>query len=122
MHHNTKSKGSSAQRCAKGLIPVRPRAPELPRISKRKFQEHGPADRSGKLAQERNPPSAERRAAQLAPFRLDLAKRAALGINPKYLNSCTAKRYGNPKAWMERERLWDIAAQAGARARKTEAA
>ncbi len=122
MHHNPNSKGSSAQRCAKGLIPIRPRViPDLPRISKRKLQERGPADGSGKLAQERNPASAEKRAARLAPFRLDLAKRAALGINPKYLNSSPAKRYGDPKAWNERDRLWDIAMQADARARKTEA-
>jgi len=117
MHHNLNSKGSSAQRCGKGLIRSRI-VPGMPRISKRKFQEHGPADRSGKLAQERNPPSAERRAAGLAPFRLDLAKRAALGINPKYLNSSPGKRSGGSRAWMECERLWDIAAQAIVRAEK----
>lgn len=123
MHHNKNSKGSSAQRCAKGLIPIRPRTlPELPRTSKRKFQERGPADGSGKLAQERNPASAERRAAQLAPFRLDLAKRSAIGINPKYFNSSPGKRSGGSKAWNERAKLWDIAMRASARARKTEAA
>ncbi len=121
MHHNPNSKGSSAQRCAKGLTRSRI-VPELPRISERKFQERGPADGSGKLAQERNPASAEKRADRLAPFRLDLAKRAALGINPKYMNSSPAKRYGDPKAWNERAKLWDIAMRASARARKTEAA